>query len=266
MDNGFIIIHRKMTKWEWYQKSEMVHLFLHLLLLANHEQGNWQGHTIERGQLITGLHSLKRDTGISTRTLRTCLERLKSTGEITSKTTNKFRIITIVKYEDYQSKKEKTTSKTTSKTTNNRQSNDKQPTTNNNVNNDNNENNIYSEPSSQEEFSFKNQLNKMFLDKNKRMPIIAYYWTIKGFNFDNKQKYSAALKRELRPAGDLIGYSNEDIKRTCEWLKNNADFKWTLETVLKYIDEPLENMKAGGKLQTEEDYIKSLKQKHYGAN
>lgn len=130
-----------MTKWEWYQKSEMVHLFLHLLLLANHEQGHWQGHTIERGQLITGLHSLKRDTGISTRTLRTCLERLKSTGEITSKTTNKFRIITIVKYEDYQSKKEKTTSKTTSKTTNNRQANDNQTTTNNNVNNDNNVNN-----------------------------------------------------------------------------------------------------------------------------
>lgn len=266
MDNGFIIIHRKIRDWGWYKKSEMVHLFLHLLLLANHEPGEWQGHKINRGQLITGRHNLSKDTGISPQTIRTCLNKLKSTSEITIKSTNKFSIITILKYSDYQDKREKSTSKLTNKLTNNQPATNQQLTTNNNVNNVNNENNNILQPVVAEGFSFKSQLKKMFEDKNRRMSIIAYYWTIKGFNFDNKQKYSAALKRELRPAGDLIGYSNEDIKRTCEWLKNNADFKWTLETVLKYIDEPLENMKAGGKLQTEEDYIKSLKQKHYGAN
>ena len=150
MVNGFITIHRKMLKWRWYQKSEMVHLFIHLLLSANHEKGEWQGYILERGQLITGRLSLSENTGISQQTVRTCLTRLKSTNEITIKSTNKFSIITIVNYNQYQDKKEKSTNKSTSKLTNNQPTTNQQLTTNNNVNNDNNENNIHitSEPSS----------------------------------------------------------------------------------------------------------------------
>lgn len=88
-DNGFIVLHRKILKWEWYQKSEMVHLFLHLLLSANHEDSRWQGIEIKRGQLLTGLNSLRKNTHISQRKLRTCITRLKATNEIATKTTNK---------------------------------------------------------------------------------------------------------------------------------------------------------------------------------
>lgn len=120
-DNGWVKLHRKFTKWGWYQKSEMVHLFLHFLLTANHEDGEWQGNKIKRGQFITGLHSLQKDTGISIQKLRTCMEHLKSTSEITIKTTNKFRIITIVKYDYYQQDDRKATSKLTYNLTNNQQ-------------------------------------------------------------------------------------------------------------------------------------------------
>lgn len=243
MENGFITIHRRLLKWEWYNKPEMVSLFLTLLLLANNEKNRWQGHEINRGQLITGLHSLSKTTGISIQTIKTCLARLKSTGEITSKSTNKFRIITIVKYNDYQDKEKKSTGRLTSKLTNNQQTTNKQLTTNNNNNNiynniyNNNNNNNILQPAVAEEYSFQNQLNKMFKDKDRRMSIIAYYWTIKGFNFNNGNKYSSALKRELRPAKDLIGYTNEEIKKTCQWLKENSSIDFTLETVLKYINE-----------------------------
>lgn len=114
----------------------------------------------------------------------------------------------------------------------------------------------------EEKFDFKEKLKVMFSDKDRRMAIIAYYWTIKGWKFDTAQSYSPALKRELRSSGDLIGYTNEQIKKTCEWLKTNADFKWTLETVHKYIDEPLENMGAKGKPKTEDDLIKELQNKY----
>jgi hypothetical protein len=100
--NGWVKIHRKFLEWGWYQTPNMVHLFIHLLLSANHKQKEWQGMIIERGQLVTGLHSLKLQTGISTRSLRTCFERLKSTGELTIKTTNKFRIVTLTNYDSYQ--------------------------------------------------------------------------------------------------------------------------------------------------------------------
>lgn len=90
-------------------------------------------------------------------------------------------------------------------------------------------------------FSLKNYYeNKMFNAKDKRMPIIAGYWIIKGFAFENEEQIKSAVKRELRPAGLLKGYSLERIKETLIYLKENADFKWTLETVSKYIDEDLE--------------------------
>lgn len=80
----------------------MVHLFIHLLLLANHEPNKWQGISVERGQVITGLKALNDATGISTQTLRTCLSRLEKAGNLTSKSTNKYRIITLCNYETYQ--------------------------------------------------------------------------------------------------------------------------------------------------------------------
>ena len=113
-----------------------------------------------------------------------------------------------------------------------------------------------------ENFSFLEKLKVMFADKDRRMNIIAYYWRTKGFTMENKAKYDNAIKRELIPSQALIGYTNEEIKKTCEWLKKNADFKWTLETVHKYIDEPLDQMKTGGKPKNEDDLIKELQNKY----
>jgi hypothetical protein len=61
--------------------------------------------------------------------VRRAILSLKSTNEITIKTTNKFSIITIVKWEEYQSQDEKTTNKTTIKTTNKQPTNNQQTTT-----------------------------------------------------------------------------------------------------------------------------------------
>jgi hypothetical protein len=124
MNNGWIKLHRKFLEWEWYLDINTSRLFIHLLLLANHEQKKWKGRVIDRGQLITGLTSLSKQTGLTIRELRTSFNRLKSTGEVTYKTTNKFRIVTLVKYSEYQSKECKTTGKTTGKTTSERQAND----------------------------------------------------------------------------------------------------------------------------------------------
>jgi hypothetical protein len=106
--NGWVKLHRIIMDWEWYNDPNMVHLFLHLILSANHKPVKWQGETIEIGQLVTGLNALSEKTGISVQSLRTCLNRLKSTGEITSRSTNKFTIITVCKYECYQSENDDT--------------------------------------------------------------------------------------------------------------------------------------------------------------
>ena len=56
--------------------------------------------------------------------MRTSLEHLKSTNEITIKTTNQFSIISIVNWEKYQCVEEKTTNKTTNNKSNERPTTD----------------------------------------------------------------------------------------------------------------------------------------------
>ena len=73
------------------------------------------------------------------------------------------------------------------------------------------------------------------------MPIIAWYWWYKKYNFTNHKQYQPELRRQLRPAGDLIGYSLERIKEVMFFL-NSQNFKWTLESVSKYILEDLKKL------------------------
>lgn len=101
---GWIKIHRKLQDWEWYKDSNMVHLFIHLLINANTEDYKWKGVLIKRGQIAVGREALSRQTGISERSIRTCINRLKSTSEVTIKSTSKFSVITICNYEYYQMK------------------------------------------------------------------------------------------------------------------------------------------------------------------
>jgi len=99
---GWIKLHRKLSEWEWYTDSKMVHLFIHLLINANHKDSSWQGIKVKRGSLITGRKKLSAQTGISEQSIRTCLEHLKSTNEVTIKSTNKNSIITLLNYDLYQ--------------------------------------------------------------------------------------------------------------------------------------------------------------------
>lgn len=99
---GWIKLHRKIKDWEWYNDSQTLHLFIHLLLSANSKNKNWHGIEVKRGQVIVGRRKLSKLTGISERSVRTSLKRLKSTHELTIKTTNKYSIITICNYESYQ--------------------------------------------------------------------------------------------------------------------------------------------------------------------
>ena len=117
----------------------------------------------------------------------------------------------------------------------------------------------------QKPFNFQEKLKAMFVDKDRRFPIIAYYWLVKKILYANEDAYKSGIKRELRAAGELKGYDNEQIKKSVNWLKDNADFKWTLETVHKYIDEPLENLGKSGKPKTEAELLNDI-EKRYAAN
>lgn len=153
---GWIALHRQFTQWEWFGKPEMVQLFIYLLISATHEDVQWRGMDIKRGQMITSLEKISVATGLSIRTIRTCLSRLKMTNEITCESTNKSTLITICNYGKYQGvdneRDKHIDTQSDKQTTSKRQTNDKQ-TTNpiyNNNNNNNNNNNKISLSSAQE--------------------------------------------------------------------------------------------------------------------
>lgn len=139
MENqGWITVHRKIRSWEWYTDVNTCHLFMHLLLSANHKDKKHQGVLIKKGQYKTGRIKLATETGLTEQQIRTCLKRLESTSEITIAKHNKFSIITITNWNEYQQK----TKQSTSEITSNQPATNQQLTTNNNVNNKNNANNI----------------------------------------------------------------------------------------------------------------------------
>ena len=136
MCNGWIKLHRKILDWEWFTSPSTLQLFIYLLLRANKEDKKWRGILIKRGQLVTSVATISEETKLSTQQVRTSLNRLKSTNEITSKTTNRFTFVTVCKYESYQlyEEVEQQTKQQALQQTNNKQITNKQQQLKNNKN------------------------------------------------------------------------------------------------------------------------------------
>jgi len=102
MSEGWIKLHRKFIKWEWYDDASVFRLFTHLLLTVNYEDKRWRGIEVKAGSIVTGIDSLVKQTGLGRQQIRTAIEKLVVTGEITRKTTSKYSIISILNWESYQ--------------------------------------------------------------------------------------------------------------------------------------------------------------------
>jgi len=113
-NGGYIRLHRKITQWEWYGNPNTFRLFIHCLLKANFTDGKFEGHDILRGQFVTSLDHLSKELGQSVKQVRVSLDHLIGTGELASQSFNRFRIITVVKYDDYQSEGKQNGSQTAS--------------------------------------------------------------------------------------------------------------------------------------------------------
>lgn len=127
--SGWVKIHRKITDWEWYHDINVRLVFLHLMLKANFKDKRWHGTIVQRGQLVTSIGHLATEIGITNQQTRTALEKLKSTGEITIKTTNKFTLVTIENYTLYQDTTDEDNKQNNKQITNEQQTNNKQITT-----------------------------------------------------------------------------------------------------------------------------------------
>ena len=101
-NNTWIKLPRNFQNWRWYKESNMVHLYLYLVMNANLLSENYFDINIKRGEIMISLSRLSTDTNLSIKTLRTCLDRLKRTHEIEYRNLNHGRIIIIVNYDMFQ--------------------------------------------------------------------------------------------------------------------------------------------------------------------
>lgn len=102
LNYGRIFLDRRIKQWRWYKDANTYRLFTHLLLSANYENHDFENITVHRGEIVTSSSKLAEELGLSRQNIRTALNHLKSTGEVTTTQHSKFTVITINNYNAYQ--------------------------------------------------------------------------------------------------------------------------------------------------------------------
>ena len=99
---GHIKLYRQMIDWEWFTDPKTAHFWVYLLLRANWRDGRFRGIEVKRGQLLMSLQDMAKETGLSVQNVRTAINRLKSTRQVTCQSTRYGMLISIVKYDNFQ--------------------------------------------------------------------------------------------------------------------------------------------------------------------
>lgn len=89
------------TDWEWYENKNVFRLFYHCLLHTNLEDKRYCGREIKAGQFVSSITRISAETGLTESQVRTALKKLKDTGYISTKSTNKYTIYTVNEYQKY---------------------------------------------------------------------------------------------------------------------------------------------------------------------
>lgn len=89
------------TEWEWYENTNVFRLFYHCLLHTNLEDKRYCGKEIKAGQFVSSIPRISAETGLTESQVRTALKKLKDTGYLSTKSTNKYTIYTVFDYEKY---------------------------------------------------------------------------------------------------------------------------------------------------------------------
>lgn len=218
MHRGYIKEYRKIVDWEWYTDVNTCHLFRHCLYKANIEDKKWRGQFVARGSFITSLEHLSHETGLTIRQIRTALDKLKMTNELTIKTTCKNTVITVNNYDIYQDNDKQNDKLISKQMTNERQTNDKQMTTTKECKeykNDNNEKNI--NKYIKEEENFLKNSNSQKLDPFIN-PIAEIY----------KKEYKEIM-------GKTCYLNNQHRNKIVELAADIENFKETIPEILKKL-------------------------------
>jgi len=106
MNRGYVRLWRKSLEAGWIKNHKLWAFWTWCLLKASHKKFDaivgLQRVNLLPGQFVFGLKKASEETGLTIREIRTILNFLKKSGNLTIKTTNKFSVITIINWNSYQ--------------------------------------------------------------------------------------------------------------------------------------------------------------------
>ena len=197
MNHGYVKFWRKALDAGWLKNHELWVFWSYCLLKASHKKYTvivgCQRVDLLPGQFVMGRRKASEETGLTEREIRTCLALLKKWENVTSRTTNKFTVITVINWNAYQSNK-----------TANDQHNDQQATSGRpHTNTEEHKNKIFSSD------SIEIRLTELLLEK-----II-----LRNLNFKkpNLQIWAKDVDLMIR----IDSRTPEDIRRVIEWCQSD---------------------------------------------
>lgn len=109
---------------------------------------------------------------------------------------------------------------------------------------------------------YKNDKDKI-VKPQRHISIIGLFILAKKIEIISEEQLVSVIKRNVKSANSIKAYPFKRIIETMKFLKDKADFKWTIETVAKFIDEDLKKTnlnllgkKSSGKVLGEDVKIK----------
>ena len=228
---GFIQIHRKILEWEWYDDINTFKLFMHLLLTCNFKEAKWRGRIIRSGQKVTSLSHLANETCLSVQQVRTAIEKLKSTWEVTHESTSDYTILTLNNWATYNTPSNK-------RITNEQQTNNKRATTieeGNKNNNDNKDTNVWEQALV--------VTNKSNIEINELLEIIkgqvGFLWLIyKKGKYERERAKNILTGKDFWEIAERSGMSRAEFCKQIIYISSKLDFwNWKInnaETLYKH--------------------------------
>lgn len=209
MSKGWIKLHRSLLDWEWYDDINARILLIHLLVSVNYEDKKWKGVQVKKGSMVLSWSTLSNNCGLSIQKCRTAMRKLIESQEVTRYSTNKFQVISLVKWEKLQGLENELTSNLTI----NQQSTNNQLTTTKETNNIINKETNYSEAEFLNDW---NELRTTHLKKPSHLNSIGgfdakknFKMLLKSYNREEFKKAMIGLFRQKKlPNGNTTMQSN----------------------------------------------------------
>ena len=234
--------------------------------------------TCKRGEFITGRRKLSLICGVSEMKAERWLSCLENEHQIEQQKTTKYRLIIIKNWDTYRMDEQHNARQMNNKRTTNEQQMNTNNNVKNVENDNNNINNRYaperarpsrksrnhqkgvgglgsdinylellddqignSETIVPEKFDSEYYIKKiMSQDENMHVRLIGWFFEQTNAMFDCKEDVAKSIARHSRAAIDLMTRDERKVSAVAEYLKSEEKWlrKWTLETILKYIDQP----------------------------